>query len=38
MLSAYPVQNEEFQAELKIENGEAVEEATEEATISQENA
>lgn len=34
MLSAYPVQNEEFQAELKIENGEAVEEAT----ISQENA
>ena len=38
MLSAYPEQNEEFQAELKIENGEAVEEATEEATISQENA
>ena len=38
MLSAYPVQNEEFQAELKIENGEAVEEATEEPTISQENA
>ena len=38
MLSAYPVQNEDFQAELKIENGEAVEEATEEATISQENA
>ena len=38
MLSAYPEQNEEFQAELKIENGEAVEEATEETTISQENA